>query len=1039
MADPAADAGAPATLDQFERIEEVGHGSFGRIVKVRRRSDGQQLVWKEIDYKNMGRREKQQLVAEVNILRALRHSNIVRYFDRILDSEHCRLYVLMEFCEGGDLKMFLSKYRKERTFLDEDLIWRIFTQIVLALHECHTHKDGIILHRDLKPGNIFFLDPSHTTVKLGDFGLSRTLESSATLAQTFLGTPYYMSPEQVDHSGYNQKSDIWSLGCLLFEMCSLVPPFDAADQKQLNAKILTAQCPALPAAAQYSADLHNLVRWMLQRNQDQRPTTDQILRFRPVRLVYRERRIQKHYVKLKEIETALVTREQDLLAFQEIMRQKELALKEREAVVQAAEQQLKAREQQLALLEARLVEQRDRQQHQQKTLLQREEQAAAQLEDAQRQWQKLAQRAAGGSADGTPGRPSIAHPLSPYGVAAGGGGPAGGSVHSPAAAAAAAAATAAATPSAVIGSLESLGLGSARRSADLPSDGPFMRAAALASPGAEAAPSALGHPSHQPALAASTSYMDISVFPPGSTPAGRSVGPGKVIDLTGSPATPLHSSHSMSRSHTPTEGGGSSVPRTGGSPAPGPGEPFTPRTSVGQQLAADRGLVMTVGPGPGGPAPRDASPAVFTPLVAAMRPTASARRHSASATGAHQRPADDAGPAAGRSFPFAGDRSAGASGLDGGPGFGSARGPSSPSPSPPGLSPPGGEPGAGPPGSPEGPGTGLVSLLGTGSPASPDDMMPAPVPGYSSASMLPLPAGGGRLPLAAARPADASVVVSHPADRRRYDATCLPLPAPANALLNRGPAIGGGGGGGGGAGADPLAGHSAPGPKSLVDVISPVRRASGLAGHDPSSLLAANDPPSLLSEPPPPPVAGAADSPGPARSGFLLPRRFADAGRPGGPVHALGDRGATEPLLTTTFSSNLAPGGGGYHSRHQPAPLGGVASQAGRFVDPLRPAATTAPLLDVPLSSYSSDMLLQYHHPQQPQPQPQSQQPQPQQPQQHRHHRAEGAPTPAGPASGTGRVPAPGHAQQPASSRPGHQYAHHASMYRSPGVADSRL
>ena len=114
------------------------------------------------------------------------------------------------------------------------------TQICLALQACHGQhcKSGNqvkILHRDLKPANVF-LD-ENKDVKLGDFGLARVLHHDTSFAKTFVGTPYYMSPEQMNKNLYNEKSDIWSLGCLVYEMCSLVPPFTASNQKFLAEKI----------------------------------------------------------------------------------------------------------------------------------------------------------------------------------------------------------------------------------------------------------------------------------------------------------------------------------------------------------------------------------------------------------------------------------------------------------------------------------------------------------------------------------------------------------------------------------------------------------------------------------------------------------------------------------------------------------------------------------------------------------------------------------------------------------------------------------
>ncbi len=141
----------------------------------------------------MSEREKKQLVAEVNILRELKHPNIVRYYDRIIDKKQKKICIIMEYCEGGDMKTLLKNCKRKRDYIAEDVVWKIFTQIVLALNECHYRKQGKILHRDIKPANIF-LD-GNSNIKLGDFGLSRIMDVDSVFAYTHVGTPYYMSPE----------------------------------------------------------------------------------------------------------------------------------------------------------------------------------------------------------------------------------------------------------------------------------------------------------------------------------------------------------------------------------------------------------------------------------------------------------------------------------------------------------------------------------------------------------------------------------------------------------------------------------------------------------------------------------------------------------------------------------------------------------------------------------------------------------------------------------------------------------------------------
>ena len=160
-------------MENYEKLAEIGKGSFASVSKIRRKSDGRILVWKEMNYGRMSEKEKQQLVSEVNILRDLRHPNIVRYYDRIIDKESSRIYIVMEFCEQGDMAALVKRCKKSKTFIPEEMAWKILAQMNLALFECHRRKEGKILHRDLKPGNV--LIDAAGNVKLGDFGLSRIM------------------------------------------------------------------------------------------------------------------------------------------------------------------------------------------------------------------------------------------------------------------------------------------------------------------------------------------------------------------------------------------------------------------------------------------------------------------------------------------------------------------------------------------------------------------------------------------------------------------------------------------------------------------------------------------------------------------------------------------------------------------------------------------------------------------------------------------------------------------------------------------------
>jgi NIMA (never in mitosis gene a)-related kinase len=205
-------------MDLYEIIEVLGTGSFGTVSKIRRKSDERIVVWKEIHFGKMPEKEKNQLVAEVNILKELRNPFIVKYHDRILDVENAKLYIVMEHCAGGDLNKFIKKCKNDKTNIEEGLIWKILSQCIMALKCCHKRVENgeikPILHRDLKPANIL-LD-SNQNIKLGDFGLAKQLNSQSKLATTNVGTPFYMSPEIINEQDYNEKTDIWSLGNFIF-------------------------------------------------------------------------------------------------------------------------------------------------------------------------------------------------------------------------------------------------------------------------------------------------------------------------------------------------------------------------------------------------------------------------------------------------------------------------------------------------------------------------------------------------------------------------------------------------------------------------------------------------------------------------------------------------------------------------------------------------------------------------------------------------------------------------------------------------------
>ncbi|KAI5860699.1 kinase-like protein [Durotheca rogersii] len=326
--------------DQYDVLEKIGHGSFGIIRKVRRKTDGMVLCRKEISYLKMSQKEREQLHAEFQILSTLRHPNIVGYYHREHLKQSQDLHLYMEYCGNGDLGRVIRNLVQRKEYAEETFVWTIFSQLVTALYRCHYGIDppevgknvlGIggvmkpktppgvmtILHRDLKPENVFLGEDN--SVKLGDFGLSKMIQSHD-FASTYVGTPFYMSPEICAAERYTLKSDIWSLGCIIYELCAREPPFNAKTHFQLVQKIKEGKVPALPRV--YSAELMAVIKDCLKVNPDVRPDTAALLNLPIVRLMRKEReavearkdlRAKENLlnVKLKQVEEKLARIEAD--------------------------------------------------------------------------------------------------------------------------------------------------------------------------------------------------------------------------------------------------------------------------------------------------------------------------------------------------------------------------------------------------------------------------------------------------------------------------------------------------------------------------------------------------------------------------------------------------------------------------------------------------------------------------------------------------------------------------------------------------------
>jgi len=176
---------------------------------------------KKVKMGKLSEREKQNALNEVRILASIHHPNIIGYKEAFFEEATSSLCIVMEYADGGDLLGKISEHKKKGTMFLEKEVWQYFVQITKGLKALHDLK---ICHRDIKCANVFLTKDG--MIKLGDLNVSKVAKKGMLHTQT--GTPYYASPEVWKDKPYDSKSDIWSLGCVLYEMAALLPPFRAA-------------------------------------------------------------------------------------------------------------------------------------------------------------------------------------------------------------------------------------------------------------------------------------------------------------------------------------------------------------------------------------------------------------------------------------------------------------------------------------------------------------------------------------------------------------------------------------------------------------------------------------------------------------------------------------------------------------------------------------------------------------------------------------------------------------------------------------------
>eukprot|EP00466_Bigelowiella_natans_P003078 jgi/Bigna1/36261/e_gw1.13.143.1 len=223
-------------VGQYLVKEKIGKGSFATVWRGAHRETGKKVAIKGINMEKANLKETECINSEISILRALDHPNIVRLLDFQRTRRH--IYLIMEYCAGGDLSQYIKKHGK----ISEQNSREMISQLASGLKFL---RENNLMHRDLKPANlllesIFFEETKSCqqpplVLKIADFGFARHI-GAKDMAETLCGTPLYMAPEILEFKPYDTAAELWSVGAIMHEMVTGLPPFKAPNQNKLLMK-----------------------------------------------------------------------------------------------------------------------------------------------------------------------------------------------------------------------------------------------------------------------------------------------------------------------------------------------------------------------------------------------------------------------------------------------------------------------------------------------------------------------------------------------------------------------------------------------------------------------------------------------------------------------------------------------------------------------------------------------------------------------------------------------------------------------------------
>ncbi|XP_045764211.1 serine/threonine-protein kinase Nek8-like [Maniola jurtina] len=248
-------------------LKTVGKGTYGNVYLCEKQDDTLTIV-KDIELNIKLQDHKQDIANEIKILSRLKHPNIITFYHCYYNDNH--VMISMEYATSGNLAEYM--YQRFPKLINQQEILFFFCQVLLGVN--YIHKLDII-HRDLKAENILLTGKNGVLVKIGDFGISKML-ASAKKTSTVIGTPYYLAPELCEGKPYDTKSDVWALGCLLYEMCTHKRAFEAETLVGLVKAITSGSVHPIDLTV-YERGMQDLVDSMLSVLPDKRPSIQELM------------------------------------------------------------------------------------------------------------------------------------------------------------------------------------------------------------------------------------------------------------------------------------------------------------------------------------------------------------------------------------------------------------------------------------------------------------------------------------------------------------------------------------------------------------------------------------------------------------------------------------------------------------------------------------------------------------------------------------------------------------------------------------------